>query len=365
MLKKLLTGCLTIAMIGAFSASAVAETTFTWTGNVTASYKQTTTKDGTADAKSISISDMAATGDLDLAVVKSGDSWTGTANVEIDATDSDTLKVDDLWVKMSNEQFAILFGDNDMTGVGQGRKYLGEVDDTYGAGGQLMTPGENGWLQLSLLEVGLDLFIGMDRGNYAYAAHKDGAVVVDAASLFDATSDGDYASTAYGLTFKKTFNIVDVGFQYITMGTSIDKNRTADAAAKTAFDGLSASHMSLAVTGNFNEQMALTLNYGSSATTSGASSAKTNTVVTTELAFDMGFSDTMGLSAVYGTYAYDSGVSGKGNKADGTETNVTFKIMTGGVDHFIAYQTRTLKSDAENSKEASEAIVAYSMKVGF
>jgi hypothetical protein len=364
MLKKLLTGCLTIAMIGAFSASVSAETTFTWSGDVTGTYLMQSNKDGTEDAETLSKSVMKATGDLDLAVVKSGDNWTGTAYFDFDFKNNTDLEVDDLYVKMANEQFAISVGAFDPIGIGQGGAYLGEIDDTYGAG-ELFIPGEQGWLQVSLVEIGLDIFAGMNKPKYEYDDPGTSVVTLATENLFDATTDGEYASTAFGFTFKKTINIIDLGIQYVTMSTSVDENNSSDSTKDGNFDGLSANEMSLAVTANFNEQMALTLNFSSGKLTPGTSGAKEQSIQTTELSFDYGFSDTMGLTAVYGQYVYNTGESGKGNEYTGTEMNLTLNIKTDGIDHYIAYQAMDLQSDASGSKAATETKMAYSMRVAF
>ncbi|MCG8336750.1 MAG: hypothetical protein MJE63_19770, partial [Proteobacteria bacterium] len=97
MLKKLLTGCLTIAMIGAFSASAAAETTFTWTGDVTGSLIQTSEKaETTGDSETITYMDMKASADLDLSVKVVGDVWTGEAKLEMDWTAAGNVKKEDV-----------------------------------------------------------------------------------------------------------------------------------------------------------------------------------------------------------------------------------------------------------------------------
>jgi len=222
MLKKLLTGCLTIAMIGAFSASAAADTSFKWTGNVSASLIQDTAKEATTDAESVTEMNMGVTGDLDFIATVTGDVWTGTAHVEMDIADAvDGLTFDDVYVTMENESMEITFGEVDLVGLYYGGNALAEIDPTYGAGGNgSYAPNEQGWLQLNMKDVGLKLMLGINE-------------VDDDA---DATGD-QYNSTSYGVTFEKSFGDLNLGVQYVSSSYKIDEKNGDHAAADSKFDG--------------------------------------------------------------------------------------------------------------------------------
>jgi len=355
MLKKLLTGCLTIAMIGAFSASAAADTTCTWTGNVEAHLLQTTTKDATDGAKSVSEMDMKSTGDLDLAVVKSGDTWTGTAYFDLD-WDASAVTVDDLYVKMSKDTLAISFGEFDPVGIGKGDDYLGEVDETYGAGeAGYYTPNEQGWVVVSLTDVGLDLMLGINEESYD-ASDDDytlGAITANS------VNNGDYSSTAFGAKFDKTFGDLGLAVSYVSKSTKRDENNGDHVTESTMFDGASASTLGLAVQYTMGE-MAFTLNYTGATFKSGVDGAEELKQTYTEILFDMAVSETQGLTVAYGMRNDKSGDT----QVDQTDIHLGFMMSMGGVDNYFNYYSMTNKDkDADNS--ASESRIGYTMKVEF
>ncbi|MCG8335111.1 MAG: hypothetical protein MJE63_11370 [Proteobacteria bacterium] len=355
MLKKLLTGCLTIAMIGAFSASAVAETTFTWKGNVAATLEQSTTKAATDGAESITEMDMYATGDLDLVVEKSGDTWTGTAYLDIDFKSNDDaipeaqkLGIDDAYVKMSNDTMAISFGEFDPVGIGKGWDNLGDnIDETYGAGGNgNQVPNEQGWLMLSLTEVGLNLFIGMNQDSVDFNE--------------DATNDdGEAASTSFGASFDKSFGDLSLALEYVSKSWTRDENNGDAIGEDSLSDGASTAGIALAVQYSLGN-MAFALNYESATLTYGGDADDDLKESWMELVFDMAISDTQGLSAGYGMKTQELGDT----KYAGTDLTLSFKLGTGGVDHYFTYWSATWKEeDADESKDDSK--IGYTMQVGF
>jgi hypothetical protein len=346
MLKKLLTGCLTIAMIGAFSAGVSAETTFKWSGNAEASLEQLTTKDGAADA--VTSMDMSASGDLDFSATKAGDTWTGTAYIDIDVTSSygsQALGVDDLYVKMSNDSMGISFGEFDPIGKFLGKDYAGELDPTYWGDGTYFTD-ETGWLMVSLPDTGLDVFLGIN-------------VLVESGG--DTTADdGSYGVMSYGVTFNKAFGDLSLVVQYVTASTTRNEKSSDAIAEDSTYDGASGALLALGVSYSLGE-MAFTFNYSSEAFTAGGDAdPETETVM--ELVFDMAMSDTMGL-----TFAYDMGTQvdeGADSTTAVTIMLLSLELKTDQVNHYFAYgSSSSLEEDADDP--TTETTIGYTMKVGF
>ncbi len=351
MLKKLLKGCLTAAMVTAMAVSVSAETTFTWAGNAEGTLLNKTVSPGGGDA--VTTMDMAASGDLDLAVAVGGDQWTGTAYLDLDFDAADT-GVDDVYVEMSNDALAISFGEFDPVGIGQGHAYTGEIDESYGAGGNNETPNEQGWLRLKLNDVGLSVFLGMNA-----ETEDDGDDSVAGAD------EGNYSTTAYGVVFQKSFSIIDLGVQYVALSSARDEADGDVVAEDSKWDGLVTSELAFAVTANFTDMMALTLNYASDTYTIGGDGVDAFSSTYMEIVFDMGLSDTMGFSV-----AYDMGSENDGSGNDGGITTeailqATFKLSTGGVDHYIAYYSQSDVTDASSAEANTESAFGYTMKVGF
>jgi len=371
MLKKLLTGCLTIAMIGAFSASAAAETTFTWSGNLAAILLQQTIKEATTDAEGVTEMDMYAQGDLDLTIVNAGDTWTGTAYFDFDFNSasyggSDTfstfagdiptdqaLGIDDMYVKMSNDTMAISFGEFDPVGIGKGDDNQGDIlDNTYGAGGLgSAVPNEQGWLMLSLTDVGLDIFVGLNEDQKGKKSTETG---------YDASNDGEVASTAYGAKFDKSFGDFALALEYVSIGFKRDEKNGSAVAEDSKWDGASASELALAAQYTMG-QMAFTLNYTSATFKSGTPDTDDNKQSWMELVFDMSLSDSQALTAAYGIRKSDAGDS---KNYSGSDLSASFKIATGGVNNYISYATSTVK-EADADESATRSQLAYTMQVNF
>lgn len=358
MLKKLLTGCLTIAMIGAFSASASAEADVTWTGNVTGSLIQTSEKAATKDAETITYMDMLATADIELSAKVAGDVWTGEAKFELDATAGNTkdatgditasaLEVDDLYVVLSKEGLEITFGEFDPFGIGKGGDYLGEIDDTIGAGGVGTAFGEKGLAMVGLTDVGLNLLLGFNK--VGEAADKEVA-----------------SETVFGAQFDKAFGDLGLAVGYYAASRSINED-DSDATKDSDNDGFTANEIALAVQYTLGN-MAFALNYTSYNDKDGGAAEAENKNTYAELFFDMGIGDDKGLTASYASIkeTKNDGTSGaKDIDTDKTVLNLTFMFKLGLVENYITYQNETEKEDSSGAEEGSTAKLGYSMKVAF
>jgi len=357
MLKKLLTGCLTIAMIGAFSASAAADTTFTWTGNVTANFIQKSHTDATSDAESLSYNDMYASADLDLSVKTAGDVWSSEAKIELDIdyggsdqvkefkeSDYQHISVDDLYVVASKEGLSITFGEFDPFGIGKGDTYVADIDDTYGAGGIGSVFDEKGLVMVSLTDVGLNLIVGMNKVGDVSDTTKDVA-----------------SETTFGAQFSKTFGDLALAVAYYGQSRSVN-DKDADATTDYINDGFSASELALAVQYTMGD-MAFTLNYTSQSNKDGREVKNNNSYI--ELLFDMGIGDDMGLTVGYDLVAekQDDGTNTVKTTKNQLIASLMFKL--GPVENYITYESSTNKTDEDNSETGSDSMVGYMMKVPF
>ena len=345
-------------MPGAFSASASAEAEFTWTGDVTGSLIQTSTKaETTGDSETLTYMDMVASADLELSVKVPGDVWTGEAKFELDLTAGNTeddneeiltsaVNVDDLYVVASKEGLAITFGEFDPFGIGKGGEYLGEIDDTEQAGG-FGAFSEKGLAMVGLTDVGLNLILGMNK-------------------VGDADDKEVASETLFGANFDKAFGDLAFAVSYYSASRSINED-DGDATKDSDNDGYSASEISLAVQYTLG-QMAFALNYTQYNDKDGGPEENENKDTYMGLMFDMGLDDGMGLSVAYETVKATNNTGATNAKdidTDKTLLNVTFQFMLGPVTNYVAYQATTSKKDIDDNEAGTTAKLGYSMRVAF
>lgn len=361
MLKKLLTGCLTIAMIGAFSASASAEADFTWTGNVTAGVVQTSKKAAEEDAETIAYTDMSASGDLDLSAKVAGDVWTGEAKFELDWNAGNTtatvnvggtdveyskkpaLEVDDLYVVASKEGLDITFGEFDPFGIGKGIEYVADIDETLGAGGIGSIFAEKGLLMVGLPDVGLNLLVGMNK--------------VDEGT-------GEAASeTTFGGNFDKTFGDFALAVGYYSVSRSVNTD-DSDSTEDVKNDGFTASEIALAAQYTLGE-MAFTLNYTSQTDDGGNEVKNTNSYI--ELAFDMGIGENAGITVVYAQKTEEEDDDAAADPVVTTTTDIHLSAMfkLGPVENYVSYYSSRNITDVDDAEAGTDSQVGYMMKVPF
>jgi hypothetical protein len=368
MLKKLLTGCMTIAMACAFSASVTAAD-ITWTGNVTANVMQITTQANEDDAESISYTDMFASADLDMSAKFSGDVWSAEAKIEIDvaydggddALNDDfndknfqDISIDDLYVVASKEGLAITVGEFDPFGIGKGVEYVADIDETMGAGGLGAGFGEQGLVQVSFTDVGLSLLVGMNKTGKYYQGD-------------DTDSTGDVASqTTYGAQFEKAFGDFGLALGYYAAATSINEDDAGNVTEDGAKDGGSASEIVLAAQYTLNN-MAFALNYTGYSAEDGVDDKQNTSYI--ELVFDMAVNDDVGFTAAY-TQVADKKEPDVGDEhtIDSTYIHLSLMFKLGPVENYLTYMSKTYEDDADAKDDAETgkfSQIGYAMKVPF
>jgi len=364
MLKKLLTGCLTIALATAMAVPAMADAKVE--GRVRSYYTQkTVTKKAFEASKAYggSVTEMAADARLGASLTGEAGSFTGTGYVLYDSSVSEAGKATsgnhavtseylrEAWISLSNEMFTVKFGRTLPFGTYYLPKYA-----------EFVVPTNTFWVGENVNNNRADYLvftlnnIGPGKLGIVYGANAYGT------STADTTGDG-YAESTMGVEYDGAFGPVGVQFQYTTQSRAVDDVQ-GDGVKKTANDGASLTLMSFAVSYAITEMMGVGLNYESKSTTAGTSGAKPESWTTMELVFNLGLDETMGLSLITGTNTYLATPDTKAKDARvKSETGVSFAKTLGVVKTYAGYYSL---SDQTGSADAiGYTSIQLGMTVGF
>jgi hypothetical protein len=341
MLKKLLKGCLTIAMVSALAIPAMADSGFN--GRVRGSVVQTSVKDGG------SVLNFESDARLGGHVSGEAGSYTATGYVELEIDyrdDSATHRtnVRDLRVELANDSMSIRLGRQYPYGIAKGMAWAyGNIYNSYWAG-ESVNNARADYLKVGLKEVGLTAILGMNNYN----------------SSDDPTGD-QYQETTFGVVFSKGFGALSLAVEYTSQSRAIDTEYGDGAVEKSANDGYALANMALAVGFSLNEQMGLAFNYDSKATTEGTDGAEEVKATSMEFWFDLGLDDTMGVSIGYGTGSEDTGDD---NPTTTTMTNLTFSKNMGAAVLYASYIANTEKDD-DDGTDAGDSTIGGGIHIGF
>ncbi|MBU2513134.1 porin [bacterium] len=351
MLKKLLKGCLTIAIATAMAVPAMAIDAKV-TGRVRGYLKSSNVKDGRA------LTEFEADGRFGGKITGETDSgWVGVGALEFSVdpdTDpddvQDSVKHRHNYIGVSNEMIDVKIGRQYPYGVAQGMSYMvgpGWMSWWAGEGPDYNYNGGYGdMLTVGITQVGVTAIIGMDNINDANEA--------------DATGD-QYLLTTFGVVFSKSFGPVDVGATYIVQSTSIDDEYSGDAVKKTTYDGSSLSDFAFGVKFNITDLIGVALNYDMTTFQSGVNNADPEATMNYELWGDIGFAEGMGVSVGYGNWSTNDGTD---NNTVKTFINVGFSAKVDVAKLFVTYKATT-EVDDDTNKDAAESLIVFGGQVGF
>ncbi len=340
MLKKLLKGCLTIAMVSALAIPAMAESSIN--GRVRAWVENTAVKDGK------SLTQMDADGRFGGTVTGEAGDWTGEGFVQIGLdpdSDPDAWSMRNFTVALSNDAMKIKLGRQYPFGIAKGQAWTaGWVNDSYWAG-ESVENARADYLTVGLSQVGLTVIFGMDN----FGSETD-----------DVTGD-EYNMTTVGAVFDKSFGALGLAVEFTSQSFAIDEEY-GDSTAKGKYDGTGLTNLALAVDFALNEQMTVAFNYDSQ--TKGKDFVGGTDDVTTssmEFWFDMGLDDTMGISIGYGMKAV---ADGSDNTTNSTMMNFGFVKKMGVVKAGLGYIANTEKDD-DTGVDAGDSALAFGFQAGF
>jgi len=346
MLKKLLTGCLTIAAAAALALPAMAADMSGKVGGravadlISYSYSP-------AEGDGVSYTDMFAQGRIDYKLTATEGDWTATGYVELRSPytgDSySNVTVLQKYVKFENEAVSLSLG-TQWWGFVYLTPYVGATDShdrhCYGCINL-----RDDRLIVGVKQVGLQLY---------YSTRN-----IDTS---DSTSDG-LAKTEFGLQYDGTFGAVTVAAAYVSQSKAAIEN--LDQAKDTAGDGYAASQFALAVRYAIQEGMYVEGDYEAYASTPGTSGADTATQNTMGVAFAMALSESQGFAVAYDLTTDNSGASG----ADDYKTSLLtfmFNQMLAGQKLWVGYNAKNVdKAYGTDIKADSYSTIALGGRVTF
>jgi len=349
MLKKLLTGCLTIVAAAALAVPAMAD------ANVTGRVRAYLGQQSNVNAGESAGSTMQFQSDSRIQVNATGEagSFTGTAKLELEMGGNDgggigvTSTANDpsvrqAWIKLANDSFSVKLGRDNPFGTYYLPKYVEFVVpvNTFWIG-ENVNNNRNDYLVVGLPNIGpgsLDIIFGMN----AYGLDTD------------STTD-QYSETTVAAKWKGAFGAVGLQVEYASQSRTVDTSTGSKYAGikDSAYDGASLALLSFAVSYDISDMMGVGLNVESKTEKAG-SDAENDVTTSYELYFNMGLDDTSGISLGYGA---------KTEKATpDSDDNVTTIMSVGyaktmGLVKFVAgYYNETNKPDPDTDASSTSLI---------
>jgi hypothetical protein len=327
MLKKLLTGCLTIAMAAAMALPAMAADV-TVGGRAHSSLMMVSVTPEGGDG--YSYMNIESEGRIQATGKATEGDWTFSGSVELRSNFGTEAYsgpvVLQKYFQLENDQFALAMGTK-WFGFAYLTPFIGLSDaldrECYGCADL-----RSDRISFKLKEVGLEIVYGVNNNDTS-----------------DSTGDG-YTTTNMGLAYMGAFGPVNLAFVYVSSANSAVENQDA-VTADSDVANMTTTNMALMVQYAISEAMWVEFDYDSTATVS-AKDADPGTKVTMGLAFSMALSEAQGFTFVYDMITNDNGVP------DDTAFTTTSTIMDlyftqkiGGGTLFAGYESKADALDGE------------------
>jgi hypothetical protein len=314
-----------------------AEMTSKVNGRARATLVQESLKDGASTV------DMDADGRLGYEMNKTEGDWTGTAYLQVNLSSDGTLFLRDANIILENPTLAVMVGRQYPWGVTVGNKYLTDtIGDIYWAGEYATKNGWDSFLKIGLKDVGLSFVLGMNP-------QTDGA-----ADLTPAVDDV-YNETVAAVIFSTSMIALTVNASYISVTGAVDEKAAGAATKDSAVDGYAQSSIAVGVGYSISEIMAVSLNIDMLTTKAGGSPAPDEAKDQyMALIFDLGLSETSGVTMAYNTY----------NQDDGTDNPLANTAIVAGYNTVVAGTGIYVQFFSETSKDDDTALDSATSKVG-
>lgn len=341
MVKKLVKGCLIVALAGLLSTPSYAvDIKANVNGRVRTWLANVAEKDGPTKM------DMQSDGRIGADLSATAGEWTVTAFSNLDVTET-SIDVRDQYIVLDNKSLAIKAGRFNPFGVTIGGwDWVGgyltntSVNKSY-------FPGEN---------------TPIERDEYISVKLNDlGLSVIFGANHFDGTTMGDdYNRTTIAASYSNQFGPLDLIAQFGNSSEAIDE-KDAQALKGGDHDGATYSSIAFGVEYKFDEKMAASVAFENDSRSSGISGADdvTNTIL--EVYFDMALTEKSGVSVGYGQRSKDDGSS---NKTEETAINFGFIQKLAIADVYAAYYIASEKDD-DTSTDNNTQSIAVGVNVNF
>jgi len=346
MLKKLLTGCLTIAAAAALALPAMAADMSGKVGG-RAVADLVSKSSSPAEGKGASYTDMFAQGRIDYTLTAKEGDWTATGKVELrspytgDAASNVTVL--QKYAKFENDAVSFSLG-TQWWGFVYLTPYVG-ISDSHDRMCYGCLNLRDDRLIVGIKQVGLQLYYSTRNTDTS-----------------DSTSDG-LAKTEFGLQYDGTFGDVTVAAAYISQAYAAIEN--VDSAKGTTEDGRANSQLALAVRYAIQEGMFVEFDYEANTSKAGTSGAKTSTTNKMGLAFAMALSDAQGFAVAYDQQTDNAGTDGA---KDYNTTLLTFIFdqQLAGQHLYVGYNSQAKdKLYGTTIKSDNSSTIALGARVNF
>jgi hypothetical protein len=321
MLNQLIRNCLAVAVACSIGAPVIAaDISVDINGRTRAWLENVAVKDGTKTMQ------FKADGRLGAGVSAKSGSWTVTAfqNFDIDSdAGGNTPTIREQNIMLSDQTLDITLGRLSPYGITKGMKYaVGPLAGSYWVGETVLSDDVADHLVVGVKDIGLKLILGLNH--------------------YDTTTVGDARDeTLLGAVFGRTSGPLDLSVEYLTANTKIDGN-DGDAVKDGVYDGQTFNALALSAAYSISKKMSVALNLENNTKRDGNAGAEENKNAIIELWFDMGLSDTSGISIGYGTKSTDDGSVNKTNR---TMINLAYAKTVGIADLYANYVATTEKDD--------------------
>jgi len=343
MSKSIIKNSLIVAMACSMSTPVfAADVSATVNGRVRTWLESVAVKDSTNTMQ------IKADGRLGASISAASDGWTVTVfqDMDLDSDDGEASPtIGEQKITLGNDSLDITLGRFSPYGVTKGMTYgVGAVADnaSYWVGENVPTTDVTDHLTIGLKDVGLTVIVGLN--NYHTA---------------DSTTDARN-ETVIGAVYGKQFGAVDLGVQYLSIGSKVDQEDT-NGTVNGAEDGRVFSALALGLGYAISDTMGVAFNYESNSNTAGDAGAEADKNSIMELWFDLGFDDTSGISVGYASKTNDDGSA---NKVQSNLISLSYLKQLGIASLYANYLTATDKDD-DGALDTATTSVAAGMQVDF
>jgi len=352
MLKKLLTGCLTIVAAAALAAPTMAvDMSGKIGGRAVAdlySYSAKIVNTNTGKAgDTVSYMDMASEGRLDYTLTAKDGDWTASGKFEVRSSVGTNAYSDIVvlqkYIKLENDAFAVSLG-------------------TQWWGFVYLTPytGNSGvWDRFcyGCIDLRADRLIVAVKNVGLQVEYK-----VNNEDTADSTTDA-YDETQYGLQYTGAFGPVNVAAAYVSQSWKANKNQDA-ATEKTAKDGRVITQLAAAAQYVLNGAMFIEGDYEATSSTDGTSGAKTQTKNTMGLSFAMAMSPVQGFMVAYDQTTENTGVSGAKDVVT-TLLTASFEQKIAGQKFWVGYNSSSKDFGVSGADTETKSTISLGGRVSF
>jgi len=178
----------------------------------------------------------------------------------------------------------------------------------------------------------------------------------------DDTTTDTYNETVAAVMFSTAMNSLSINASYISVSGAVDEKQANTAGKESAADGYSQTSMALGIGFAFSDSMAMSLNIDMLTQKLGGSPAPDETKDQyMAVIFDLGLSESSGVTLAYNTYAQNDGSD---NLLQKTAIVAGFNKSLAGANIYLQYFSETSKDD-DIALDAATSIIGAGVTYDF